>query len=135
MLFHLMQAVIKKKKKKNFCSELRAVLGCPGWKRCQTGPVRASMLKKGSDLAGCQSDIFQQPEEIEENKIEMQLPALLTLAAPCSCNSFAENRGEMGRKQPDGTAHALIFPLLQDNSCIQLWGRWGRSRLLAKAGL
>lgn len=65
------------------------------------------MLEKG-----CQFGIFQQSEEIEENKMEMESRALLPLPAPRSGNSFAANRGETGRKRPDGVGRALIFPLL-----------------------
>lgn len=46
---------------------------------------------------------LQQLEEIEENKIEMQLPALLTLAAPCSCNILQQiegKQGENGQMEP-----------------------------------
>lgn len=101
LLFHLVQAIIYQRM--DFCSGLRVVLGRPGWKRCQTGTVRAKMLKKGSDLAGCQSGIFQQLEEIEENRIEMQLPALLTLPAPCSRNILQQiegKQGENGQMEP-----------------------------------
>ena len=48
------------------------------------------MLKKCLDLLGCQAGIFQLPEQREENKTEMQLPALLSLPAPCSCKVPAD---------------------------------------------
>lgn len=89
------------------------------------------MLKKGSGLRGCQSGIFQQLEEIEENKVKMQSPALLTLPAPCSHNSFAANR-ETGRKGPDGAARALIFPLLRGQILHPAMGEMGKKQAVGQ---